>query len=79
MDNKGAIDTEYSAKARSETGRDMLAEALLKTGTGDRAAFEYLYRNTSAKLFGVCLRKITTKIPFWRQSILVWIPIQRAA
>lgn len=56
MDNEGAIDTDYSAKAYSDTGRDMLSEALLRTGRGDHAAFEYIYRSTSAKLFGVCLR-----------------------
>ncbi len=33
-----------------------LTEALLRTGQGDRSAFETLYKATSAKLFGVCLR-----------------------
>jgi RNA polymerase sigma factor (sigma-70 family) len=36
--------------------RARLTEALLRTGEGDRSAFETLYRATSAKLFGVCLR-----------------------
>jgi RNA polymerase sigma-70 factor, ECF subfamily len=36
--------------------RARLADALLRTGRGDRSAFETLYRATSAKLFGVCLR-----------------------
>jgi RNA polymerase sigma-70 factor (ECF subfamily) len=36
--------------------RARLVDALLKTGQGDRSAFETLYRATSAKLFGVCLR-----------------------
>ena len=36
--------------------RARLTEALLRTGQGDRSAFETLYRATSAKLFGVCLR-----------------------
>jgi RNA polymerase sigma-70 factor, ECF subfamily len=36
--------------------RARLTEALLRTGKGDRSAFESLYRATSAKLFGVCLR-----------------------
>jgi RNA polymerase sigma-70 factor (ECF subfamily) len=36
--------------------RARLDEALVRTGQGDRAAFETLYRATSAKLFGVCLR-----------------------
>ncbi len=40
----------------SDTEREKLTEALIRTGSGDRAAFEYVYRKTSAKLFGVCLR-----------------------
>jgi RNA polymerase sigma-70 factor, ECF subfamily len=36
--------------------RARLVDALLRTGQGDRSAFETLYRATSAKLFGVCLR-----------------------
>jgi RNA polymerase sigma-70 factor, ECF subfamily len=40
----------------SDAEREKLSDALVRIGSGDRAAFEYLYRNTSAKLFGVCLR-----------------------
>jgi RNA polymerase sigma-70 factor, ECF subfamily len=36
--------------------RARLAEALIRTGRGDRSAFEAVYKATSAKLFGVCLR-----------------------
>lgn len=36
--------------------RARLADALLRTGRGDRSAFEAVYKATSAKLFGVCLR-----------------------
>jgi RNA polymerase sigma-70 factor, ECF subfamily len=36
--------------------RARLNDALLRTGQGDRSAFEALYLATSAKLFGVCLR-----------------------
>lgn len=36
--------------------RVRLAEALIRTGRGDRSAFETVYKATSAKLFGVCLR-----------------------
>jgi RNA polymerase sigma factor (sigma-70 family) len=35
---------------------DTLGEALHRVANGDRAAFEEVYRRTSAKLFGVCLR-----------------------
>lgn len=44
-----SIDLDRERRAR-------LAEALLRTGRGDRLAFEQVYRATSAKLFGVCLR-----------------------
>jgi RNA polymerase sigma-70 factor (ECF subfamily) len=36
--------------------RARLADALIRSGHGDRAAFETVYKATSAKLFGVCLR-----------------------
>lgn len=36
--------------------RARLVDALVRTGQGDRSAFEQLYRATSAKLFGICLR-----------------------
>ena len=36
--------------------RARLVDALVRTGQGDRAAFEIVYKQTSAKLFGVCLR-----------------------
>lgn len=36
--------------------RARLADALLRAGRGDRSAFEAVYKATSAKLFGVCLR-----------------------
>jgi RNA polymerase sigma-70 factor (ECF subfamily) len=36
--------------------RARLVDALIRTGQGDRSAFEQLYRATSAKLFGICLR-----------------------
>lgn len=36
--------------------RARLNDALVRTGQGDRSAFQTLYRATSAKLFGVCLR-----------------------
>ncbi|MEO6581029.1 MAG: sigma-70 family RNA polymerase sigma factor [Sphingomicrobium sp.] len=36
--------------------RTRLVEALVKTGAEDREAFSTLYKLTSAKLFGVCLR-----------------------
>jgi len=38
------------------SGRERLRETLVAVAGGDRAAFETLYKLTSAKLFGVCLR-----------------------
>ena len=40
----------------ADAARARLTDALLRTGSGDRGAFEVLYKLTSAKLFGVCLR-----------------------
>lgn len=40
----------------ADAARARLVEALVATGNEDRAAFATLYRLTSAKLFGVCLR-----------------------
>lgn len=36
--------------------RARLADNIIRAGQGDRAAFETVYKATSAKLFGVCLR-----------------------
>jgi RNA polymerase sigma factor (sigma-70 family) len=40
----------------AEAMRSQLAAALARVATGDRAALQLVYLNTSAKLFGVCLR-----------------------
>jgi RNA polymerase sigma-70 factor (ECF subfamily) len=40
----------------SESDAASLATLLRRVGSGDRIAFEQVYRRTSAKLFGVCLR-----------------------
>lgn len=40
----------------SDANAASLAVALQRTASGDRAAFEEVYRRTSLKLFGVCLR-----------------------
>jgi RNA polymerase sigma-70 factor (ECF subfamily) len=40
----------------ADGARQRLVEALVATGAEDRSAFRTLYRLTSAKLFGVCLR-----------------------
>jgi RNA polymerase sigma-70 factor (ECF subfamily) len=42
--------------ASRDIDRGALVEAIVATGTEDRLAFQRLYRLTSAKLFGICLR-----------------------
>jgi RNA polymerase sigma factor (sigma-70 family) len=40
----------------ADAARSQLAAALVRTGTGDRAALRLVYQDSSAKLFGVLLR-----------------------
>src|SRR5262249_7653605 len=40
----------------AEVSRSQLAAALVRVAAGDRAALRMVYQDTSAKLFGVCLR-----------------------
>jgi RNA polymerase sigma-70 factor (ECF subfamily) len=49
-------DASQMAIARASRERELLSDALGRVGIGDKKAFEFLYRRTSAKLFGVCLR-----------------------
>ncbi len=49
-------DASQMAIARASRECELLSDALGRVGIGDRKAFEFLYRRTSAKLFGVCLR-----------------------
>jgi RNA polymerase sigma factor (sigma-70 family) len=62
-----------------EAARKQLAAALARIASGDRAALQMLYRDTSAKLFGVCLRILQDKseaedviqevyLKVWRQA-----------
>lgn len=44
------------ARRRADDDRAALVTALNKCAEGDKNAFEEVYRRTSAKLFGVCLR-----------------------
>jgi RNA polymerase sigma-70 factor (ECF subfamily) len=45
----------------AEASRSQLAAALARVAAGDRAAFRMVYQDTSAKLFGVCLRILNDK------------------
>jgi RNA polymerase sigma-70 factor (ECF subfamily) len=49
-------DATQTASERGLLDRERLRDTLLAVAGGDRTAFETLYRLTSAKLFGVCLR-----------------------
>jgi RNA polymerase sigma-70 factor (ECF subfamily) len=44
-----------------EANRSQLVAALARVAGGDRAALQVVYRDTSAKLFGVCLRILNDK------------------
>jgi RNA polymerase sigma-70 factor, ECF subfamily len=56
MDDASKNEIAILAASRADRERALLSDALVKTGSGDKSAFEYVYRKTSAKLFGVCLR-----------------------
>jgi RNA polymerase sigma-70 factor (ECF subfamily) len=45
-----------AAPSSPQAARTILVEALIRTGEEDRDAFRTVYRLTSAKLFGICLR-----------------------
>ena len=49
-------DRVHQADADPAAARAQLTDALVRTGDEDRAAFQAVYRLTSAKLFGICLR-----------------------
>ena len=42
--------------AKANASRAELSSALVEAGQGNRVAFEEVYKRTSAKLFGICLR-----------------------
>ena len=52
----GGLDDDLTEAARRPDGRPRLDAQLERAGQGDRRAFEDVYRVSSAKLFGVCLR-----------------------
>jgi RNA polymerase sigma factor (sigma-70 family) len=68
-----------TAPMEPEAARKRLAAALARIASGDRTALQVLYRDTSAKLFGVCLRILQDKseaedviqevyLKVWRQA-----------
>ena len=57
MVEENAMTSDESAAARKE-----LASALMRVADGDRAALQFVYGRTAAKLFGVCLRILPDKV-----------------
>jgi RNA polymerase sigma-70 factor, ECF subfamily len=53
---KPANASDEFTRRRADDDRAALVVALKKSAEGDKNAFEEVYRRTSAKLFGVCLR-----------------------
>jgi RNA polymerase sigma factor (sigma-70 family) len=47
--------------AEQDAARSQLAAALARIAGGDRSALQLVYRDTSAKLFGICLRILRDK------------------
>jgi RNA polymerase sigma-70 factor, ECF subfamily len=43
------------------TAPDRVSQLIIRVSTGDRSAFDELYRLTSAKLFGICLRVLNDR------------------
>src|SRR5688572_31461732 len=56
LDGSWVMPTGASMQLDADAARSQLAAALVRAGSGDRAALRLVYQNTSAKLFGVCLR-----------------------
>lgn len=62
-----------------QAGNDGLDKMLLAIAGGDKAAFENLYRTTSEKLFGICLRVIPQRAEAEEVLQEVFIAIWRKA
>lgn len=56
------IDGALTTENESEAGRKALVAALVRVAAGDRGALQFIYKQTAAKLFGVCLRILPDKI-----------------
>lgn len=80
MSGNPATDGDQPADDPEARRRDELNLLLLDVGTGDRAAFGTLYRRTSAKLFGVCLKMLRDRgeaeevlqdvyVTVWRRAV----------
>lgn len=61
IDEPSSIDVPRRVAVDAGIDRRLLAATLRNVAAGDRMAFEELYRRTAAKLFGVCLRILSTR------------------
>jgi RNA polymerase sigma-70 factor, ECF subfamily len=55
------MDADADVEANVDAKRKELAAALARVATGDRTALRLIYHDTSAKLFGVCLRILSDR------------------
>ena len=62
-----------------EDGPKFLAEALQRVAAGDRSALEEVYRRTSPKLFGVCLRLLGSRAEAEETLQDVYLSVWRSA
>ncbi|WP_232072220.1 sigma-70 family RNA polymerase sigma factor [Paraburkholderia pallida] len=80
MSDNPAIDGAHLTGDPESRRRDELNLLLLDVGTGNRVAFAALYRRTSAKLFGVCMKMLRDRgeaeevlqevyVAVWRQAV----------
>ncbi|MGN6667746.1 MAG: sigma-70 family RNA polymerase sigma factor [Trinickia sp.] len=58
MMDRSRVREENDAPLAADAGREHLVQLLVQTSAGDQAAFTELYRLTSSKVFGVCLRML---------------------
>ena len=57
----------------ADATRSQLAAALVRVAGGDRAALRLVYQDTSAKLFGVCLRILNNRSEDVLQEVFVTV------
>src|SRR5260370_34947911 len=63
----------------ADATRSQLAAALVRAAGGDRAALRQIYQDTSAKLFGVCLRILNDRSEAEDVLQEVYVTVWRAA
>jgi RNA polymerase sigma-70 factor (ECF subfamily) len=56
------VEEDAMTSDENEAGRKALVAALVRVAAGDRGALQFIYKQTAAKLFGVCLRILPDKV-----------------